>query len=107
MKTLTTIANKINTEYKGVVATINHDNKIDIKLESPTTDLLTQLQFSQLLEEFNLYVFHAYNGFSGDTYEVDFDTNINKPLLAEITKDNNDYLDECEENKNYDECRGY
>lgn len=68
------IINNINDTYFGVEASVSatDNNKIDLVFNnSLKDDYNSELQFLQIIKEYNLYVFHAYNGFYGYSFEMD------------------------------------
>lgn len=68
------IIQDINNTYKGVEVSVSatDSDKIDLVFEdSLKEDFNTKLQFEQIIKEYSLKVFHAYNGFSGNSFEME------------------------------------
>lgn len=70
------IVELINTDFEGASAKINHDGNIDITLDSPkNSEVYFQRRFEEICDVFEeLFLKHAYNGLSGESFEFAFRT---------------------------------
>lgn len=68
------IINNINDTYFGVEASVSatDNNKIDLVFNnSLKDDYSSELQFLQIIKEYNLYLYHAYDGLYGSSFEME------------------------------------